>query len=181
MRGQSLGPAPQLHAAAIIGVLNLHAVHYVVIGAFAAIAHGAPLPPTRDIDFTPDRARDNLRRLSAALKELGARVRAVNEPHGLPFDHDAASLGAVETWNLICDHGEFDISFAPSGIVAGYVGLERNAHRVRVAGIEVVVADLDDVIRSKEAAGRPKDLRVLPVLYRHREQRNRARRDGERD
>jgi transcriptional regulator with XRE-family HTH domain len=33
-------------------------------------------------------------------------------------------------------------------------------------------AELSDVIRSKEAAGRPKDLRVLPRLYRHLEQLN---------
>ena len=30
-----------------------------------------------------------------------------------------------------------------------------------------MTADLADVIRSKEAAGRPKDLQVLPTLYRH--------------
>jgi hypothetical protein len=42
---------------------------------------------------------------------------------------------------------------------------------VLVEGIEVSVADLDDVIRSKEAAGRPKDLRTLPGLYRYREAR----------
>ena len=35
-----------------------------------------------------------------------------------------------------------------------------------VETIEVKVADLADVIRSKEAAGRPKDLEVLPALYR---------------
>lgn len=33
-------------------------------------------------------------------------------------------------------------------------------------------ADLEDVIRSKEAAGRPKDLQVLPALYRHQAQRH---------
>jgi hypothetical protein len=43
--------------------------------------------------------------------------------------------------------------------------------RVAVEGVNVSVADLDDVIRSKEAAGRPKDLQVLPALYRHRETR----------
>jgi transcriptional regulator with XRE-family HTH domain len=37
--------------------------------------------------------------------------------------------------------------------------------------VEVSVADLDDVIRSKEAAGRPKDVQVLPALYRHRQSR----------
>jgi transcriptional regulator with XRE-family HTH domain len=35
--------------------------------------------------------------------------------------------------------------------------------------------DLADVIRSKESAGRPKDLRVLPLLYRHQS----MRRDGD--
>ena len=37
---------------------------------------------------------------------------------------------------------------------------------MRVDNVEVMVADLSDVIRSKEAAGRPKDLQVLPILYR---------------
>jgi hypothetical protein len=172
---RSGGQTPRLDAAAIVAVLNRHGVRYVVIGAFAAIAQQSPTPATRDIDLTPDRSRENLRRLSAALRELGARVRTASAPEGLPFEHDAESLGAVEVWNLICDRGEFDIAFTPAGIEAGYEELTRRAHRVRVAGIDVVVADLDDVIRSKEAAGRPKDLRVLPVLYRHREQRNRSR------
>jgi hypothetical protein len=64
-----------LDAAAIVSVLNKHDVRYVVIGAFAAIAQQAPIAPTRDIDFTPDTAIDNLRRLSAALKDLDAHIR----------------------------------------------------------------------------------------------------------
>jgi len=40
------------------------------------------------------------------------------------------------------------------------------ARRMRVDSVDVMVADLSDVIRSKEAAGRPKDLQVLPILYR---------------
>lgn len=74
-------------------------------------------------------------------------------------------------WNLICPDGEFDISFHPSGFAEGYPRLAVNAHRLRVGGVDVVVADLADVIRSKESAGRPKDLRVLPLLYRHQSDR----------
>ena len=70
-------------------------------------------------------------------------------------------------WNLVCADGEFDISFHPSGFAGGYAQLAASAHLVRVGDVEVVVADLADVIRSKESAGRPKDLRVLPLLYRH--------------
>ena len=153
----------------IIAVLNRHRVRYVVMGAFAAIAQQAAIPATRDIDLTPEASRGNLARLSAALRQLGARVRAEDVPEGLPFDHDAASLAAADTWNLVCAEGEFDISFRPAGFAQGYVELARNAHRVRVGDVEVSVADLNDVIRSKEAAGRPKDLRVLPLLYRHRD------------
>jgi hypothetical protein len=158
---------PRLNPAAIVAALNRHEVRYVIIGAFAAIAQQAPVPATRDIDFTPDASQDNLARLSRALTDLGAKIRTEAVPEGVPFSHDATSLAAAEVWNLICADGEFDISFHPSGFAGGYAQLEVNARRLRVGEVEVVVAGLADVIRSKEAAGRPKDLRVLPSLYRH--------------
>ena len=162
---------PELNAAAIAAALNRHQVRYVIIGAFAAIAQQAPIPATRDIDLTPEASQENLARLSSALKELGARIRTEAVPEGLPFSHDAASLAAANVWDLICPDGEFDVSFRPSGFDGGYAQLAVNARRLRVGEVEVVVADLADVIRSKEAAGRPKDLRVLPLLYRHQSTR----------
>jgi len=160
-----------LHAAAIVDVLNRNGVRYVVIGAFAAIAQRAPIPATRDIDLTPASSAENLTRLSTALKELRARIRTDAVDDRLPFDHDGRSLGASAVWNLICPCGELDISFVPSGIPGGYEELVAKAHKMRVDAVDVVVADLGDVIRSKEAAGRPKDLQVLPVLYRFDRQR----------
>ena len=162
-------PSPPLNATRIVSVLNHHQVQYVVIGAFAAITQQAPIPATRDIDLTPEASRANLHRLSAALKELKARIRTDSVPGGLPFDHDGASLADALVWNLICSDGEFDLSFQPAAFTGGYSALEPRAHRVSVDGVEIFVADLADVIRSKEAAGRPKDLRVLPALYRHLE------------
>ena len=160
-----------LNAAAIIDVLNRNGVKHVVIGAFAAIAQRAPIPATRDIDLTPDSSAKNLTRLSTALRELGARIRTDTVDERLPIDHDARSLGAASVWNLICSYGEFDISFVPSGIPGGYQELAAKAHTMRVDGVDLMVADLSDVIRSKEAAGRPKDLQVLPILYRFERQR----------
>lgn len=152
MSSQQDAGEPELHAAAIVAALNRHQVRYVVIGAFAAIAQQAPIPATRDIDFTPEASQENLARLSLALKELGARVRTEGVPEGLAFSHDATSLAAVEVWNLICPDGEFDISFHPSGFAGGYAQLAVNARRLRVGEVEIVVADLADVIRSKESA-----------------------------
>ena len=165
-------PDPPLNASRIVSVLNKHGVQYVVIGAFAAIAQHAPIPPTRDIDFTPETSRENLDRLSAALKELKARIRTDTVPDGLPFDHDGASLADAFVWNLICPDGEFDLSFQPAAFTGGYADFVPRAHRMSVDGVEVLIADLGDVIRSKEAAGRPKDVRVLPTLYRHLKQLN---------
>jgi hypothetical protein len=159
---------PPLNAAAIVEVLNRHSVRFVVIGAFAAIAQQAPIPATRDIDLTPDTTADNLNRLSAALTELGAQIRTDAVDGGLPFGHDGKSLARADFWNLICKYGEFDISFRPGGFPGGYRDLVDRSHSVLVDGIEVPIADLDDVIASKEAAGRPKDLQVLPILYRHK-------------
>lgn len=167
MSGQDEPDGPALNPAAIVAALNRNQVRYVVIGAFAAIAQQAPIPVTRDIDLTPDAGQENLVRLSRALTDLGARIRTEAVPEGLPFSHDATSLAAAEVWNLVCADGEFDISFYPSGFAGGYAQLAVNARRLRVGEVEVVVADLADVIRSKESAGRPKDLRVLPLLYRH--------------
>ena len=166
-----------LDAAAIVEVFNRHQVEYVVIGAFAALAQQAPIPATRDIDLTPNASIENLARLSHALNELDARIRVEGLPEGLAFDHDGTSLGRAQIWNLICRFGEFDLSFFPSGFDAGYEQLSVNARRVRVEGTMVVIADLADVIASKEAAGRPKDLQVLPTLIRH-QQRLRKTRDA---
>jgi hypothetical protein len=166
---------PSFNPAAIVAAFNRHQVRYVIIGAFAAIAQRAPIPATRDIHITPDASAENLTRLSQALTDLGARIRTEAEAGGLPFSHDATSLAAAEVWNLICADGEFDISFHPSGFASGYTQLAAGAHRLRVGDVEVVVADLADVIRSKESAGRPKDLQVLPLLYRHQAARSTER------
>jgi len=101
--------------------------------------------------------------LSAALHELEARVRSADDAEGLPFDHDGPSLGRARVRSLTSPYGEFDLSFVPSG-TEGYEDLARNAQVIESHGEAVPVADLNDVIRSKEAAGRPKDIVHLPIL-----------------
>jgi len=148
----------------ILRVLEEHEVRYVLIGGLAASLHGSP-QVTFDVDITPERGRQNLERLSDALTELNARVNTADEPEGVPFGHDAGSLGSVEIWNLVTDFGNLDISFTPSG-TGGFEDLNREAVRLNVLGVDAYVASLEDVIRSKEAAGRPQDQIALPVLRR---------------
>lgn len=148
----------------ILRVLDRHQVRFVVIGGVAATIHGAA-HVTFDIDITPDADVDNADRLSAALIDLDARVRTDAVPEGLAFQHDGASLVRAQVWNLTTRFGELDLSFTPSG-TSGYPDLVRDAATSELRGLRVLVASLADVVRSKEAAGRPKDLLVLPTLRR---------------
>lgn len=146
---------------AIIEVLVRHRVEFVVIGGFAAALQGSPFV-TFDVDVTPKNERDNFARLSSALTELEAKVRAEGvEP--LPFNHDGASLQDASIWNLTTKFGDLDISTTPSG-TTGYQDLRRDALAVSLRSVEFAIASLADVVRSKDAAGRNKDKLVLPVL-----------------
>ncbi len=146
----------------ILQILVDHEVRFVVIGGVAAIVHGSPFP-TEDVDVTPEQSMANLERLSTALSEMEARVRTDAVPGGLPFSHDAESLRAASVWNLVTAFGDLDISFVPSG-TEGYADLVADAGPIEAYGVVVNIASLADVIRSKQAANRPKDQRVLPVL-----------------
>jgi hypothetical protein len=149
---------------AILGVLAEHGVRSVLIGGFAAVIHGSPYLTT-DVDVVPATGRDNLGRLSDALRAMHARVWTAGEPGGQPFDQSPESLSAVRVWNLVTDHGRLDVTFRPSG-TDGFEDLSRDAVHLTILGVPVEVASLADVIRSKEAAGRDKDRLVLPVLRR---------------
>lgn len=162
-----MSPArPPLSAQDILAALNRRGVRYVVIGAFAAIAQGAPIDATFDIDVTPQRDPQNLERLSLALSDLDAAIRVDDLEEGLPFAHDAASLARMDMLNLTCAAGDFDIVFQPAGAPAGYEDLAPRSVLITVGDQNVQVASLADVIHSKEEAGRAKDIRVLPALRR---------------
>lgn len=146
----------------IFRALERHGVRYVVIGGLAGVLMGAPVV-TNDADICPDRSPMNLERLAAALRELNAGIRIDTEPDGVPFACDREFLEGVAILNLRTRHGDLDISFQPAG-TTGYGDLAADAATVRLAGRDVAVASLRDVIRSKEAANRPKDQVVLPIL-----------------
>jgi hypothetical protein len=161
----------------MLEALAEHRVRYVVVGGFAAVFHGAA-HLTTDLDITPEQSRENLDRLSAALRDLGARIRSDAAPDGLPFEPDGASLVGTRVWNLQTDHGDLDLTIVPAG-TEGYDDLIDDSSEAYVLGARVRVASLRDVIRSKEAADRPKDHLALPTLRRLLEaQEDEARRRG---
>ena len=151
-----------LQANAIFACLDQNGVRYVLIGGLAAILHGSP-QTTFDADICPARDGDNLERLAAALRQMRARIRAPDVDGGLAFTCDASFLRGMQVLNLVTDYGDLDLSFVPSG-TNGYEDLVKQAVPMVVKGDAVSIASLEDIIRSKEAANRPKDLAALPIL-----------------
>jgi hypothetical protein len=151
-----------LDPARILRTLDKHDVDFVLIGALAARLYGFPRL-TADADITPSSDRANLERLARALKELKAKVYTESVPEGLEFDCTAAALGRVSMWNLVTAAGRIDVAFKPAG-TEGYDDLEAGAEKFEAYGIEFLVASLDDIIRSKEAAGRPRDREDVVIL-----------------
>jgi hypothetical protein len=66
--------------------------------------------------------------------------------------------------NLRTAFGDCDLTFALAGFERGYDDLLPGAGVRRVGDVTVKVAALEDIIRSKSAANRPKDQEALPEL-----------------
>ena len=152
---------PRFDPLEILRRLNASGVRYVLIGGLAAKVHGSPTL-TVDLDICYARDRDNLERLAAVLGGLGAVLRGA--PPDLPSRPDAETLRRGDTFTLRTDLGDLDVLGVPAG-TAGFDELTSNASPTEIAdGLSVPVASLDDLIRMKRAAGRPKDRVELEIL-----------------
>ena len=156
----------------LLKALARRRVRYVLIGAVAARLHGFARM-TADADIAPASDAANVERLARALRDLDARVYTESVPSGLPFDISGETLGRARLWNLVTNAGRVDVVFEPSG-TTGYDDLARSAVPFSVFGVELQAASLEDILRSKEAAGRPQD-RADAIVIREM-LRSRARR-----
>lgn len=135
----------------------------------AATIHGSPLT-TVDADICPAADSESLERLARALRELDAQLRSEDPlglvnggPAGIPFECTGGFIAGSEILELLTRSGELDVVMKPAGS-RGFPDLDERAVSVLLGGVSVRVASLQDVIRSKQAADRPKDRRALPLL-----------------
>jgi hypothetical protein len=128
--------------------INLEAV---LIGNAAAALQGAPVT-TVDFDFMFRKTPRNLAKLKALARALGAMVLRPYYP-------------AADLFRLVRDADGLQVDFM--GTIHGvrsFAGLRDRASIVHVEGTPIRVASLADIVRSKRAAKRPRDLAVLDVL-----------------
>jgi predicted nucleotidyltransferase len=141
-------------------VLSEAGVEFVIVGGVAAVLHGSAYI-TFDLDICYSRAAANLKRLRQALEPFHPRPRGF--PKDLPFVWDEATLRNHSVLTLQTDLGEIDLLAEIAGLGA-YDEVRARSRTVEALGSGVAVLDLQGLIEAKRAAGREKDLTMLPEL-----------------
>lgn len=130
--------------------LKASALDAVLIGNAGAALQGAPVT-TVDFDFLFRRTPRNLQKLKQFATRLGATVLRPYYP-------------VSDMFRVVRDDGlQVDFMGTVHGI-RSFEGVRARATIVELEGAVIAVASLADIIRSKRAAGRPRDLAVVDVL-----------------
>jgi len=131
--------------------LNSHGVDYLVIGGVAAIAYGVPRL-TLDVDIlirpTPENAGTMLR----AFEDAGFGTAALTNPDEL----------LVNEITIFKDRIRVDVQTRTPGI--DFDAALARRHTIVVDEVPVQLVSLPDLIASKRAAGRERDLEDVRIL-----------------
>lgn len=155
---------------ALLSSLAANNVEFVIIGGLAATLHGSARV-TYDLDVVYDRRAENLSRIVAALASFQPYLRGA--PAGLPFKFDVATLKRGLNFTFTTTAGPIDLFGELSGI-GSYEAVRAHANTATMFGGTYLFIDLEGLIASKKAAGRPKDLETIAELETIREERRRS-------
>ncbi len=146
MRRDTFNPAQAQEVAA---AFSRHNVDYMFIGKSGAILLGYP-GTTQDVDVFPNKTPENGRQIVSALRELGFEI------------DDQLRIEIIKGKVFVqIKSGPFDIDlvFAPDGIEHYH---EAKTRMDTSSGFPVL--NIRDIIASKRAANRDRDLLELPLL-----------------
>ena len=118
----------------------------MVVGLSAAALQGAPVV-TEDVDLWFENLNDP--KLTPALIEVGAAYIS-------PFGHNPPMLSGAGS-------EPFDIALRMNGL-DDFADEWKRAVKIKVGKLWLKVLPLERILVSKQAANRPKDQRVIPVL-----------------
>jgi hypothetical protein len=149
-KGFAATRAPEVLAenqGALLRILAEHEVQMVVVGGVGAQFHGWK-SATADLDIAVDRSDDNVTRLNGALAEMGAGHPEYGQ-FGTAFDTKYGRLELVRKADGIGEYKDW---------------LRNAGEKALEGGLTIVIANPDDILASKEAAGRDKDLAALDQM-----------------
>lgn len=148
-------------AVEVAEVFAKHQVEFMFIGKSGAILLGYP-STTQDVDLFPKKDAENGARIVKALRDLDFEIA----------DEIAEKIiRGVDFVQLKTGPFDLDLVFAPDGIESFD---EAKKRMLIIEGFPV--ANIRDIIASKKASGREKDLLDLPLLEDFREEFEKSRR-----
>ena len=142
---------------------------FVVIGGFAAVAHGATLV-TQDVDICCGFSPDNLLRLQAALAGLHPVHRTPARP---PLRLSAETSREVHNLYLDTDFGPLDCLGRVKGI-GPFPVVKRRSVAVELPAGVCRILSIDALIEAKQAMGRRRDREAVIELKAIRERQRRG-------
>jgi hypothetical protein len=131
--------------AAFIRILTKHRVRFLIVGGYAMAHHGL-VRATNDVDILIATDEANVKRVRAATREfvgMEPSATALRPPRGMfrigpPSAH-------VDVTTKIDGIGDFRLAW-------------KRRSKGEFFGVPVSYLSLDDMLKTKRAAGRPKDL-----------------------
>jgi len=144
----------------VIKSLTENAVEFVIVGGVAITAHGSAYL-TQDLDFCYSRSKENFKKIVSALDSFKPRPR--NLPENLPFVFDERTLQNGTNFTFDTEIGDVDLLGEVAG-VGTYEAVDKESEIKILFGYAVKVLSIEGLIKAKRAAGRTKDLLVLPEL-----------------
>jgi hypothetical protein len=138
----------------LVGYIRLlaeHSVDYLIVGGVGSRIQGAAVT-TQDLDIMPDPAPENLDRLATALSSETTRKKSFTETsyESHPVI-DALEFKTEAVLSFQTSYGVIDVLMELPGV--GLFGdVLPNAKRYQFGEALLVVADLDDIITSKQTA-----------------------------
>jgi hypothetical protein len=136
---------------ALARALRVAKLEAIVIGNSAGMLNGAPVT-TQDIDLFVRDTKANRRKLAVFAEEIGgSSPRPVSELGNVQYIEGDLAVPVEIRFDRIAGGLTFS-------------SVRSRAQLVAIGDEKLAVAHLADVIRSKQAANRPKDRAVLPIL-----------------
>lgn len=135
-------------------------LEFVLVGGFAAVLHGCN-QTTRDIDICFVLSPQQVQLLRETLKPLNPRHRMTHEK--LSFLKYPEDITKVKNLYLETDLGVLDI-ITQVKAVGDFYDLLKNATDIALYGGSCRLISIDDLIKSKKALGRHRDLVVADEL-----------------
>lgn len=155
---------------AMVQKLSEGGVDFVLVGGYAAVAHGASML-TRDVDICCRFSRENLRRLERVLADVHPKHRMT--PQKLALELTDQLCADLKNLYLETDLCVLDCLSEVAG-VGDYEEVLRQSLELKTKEGNFQILSIDGLIRAKEAMNRPHDRLTVAQLKAIKERRGKA-------